>query len=82
MRVEAKFSRFQEMDKKEHILLDGTIQGDVDCRAFGASLENGHQFIAWHLRDDDEAGNALKIGDKVQVRFSPYDMSKGQIIFE
>ena len=70
------------MDKKENIFLDATIQGDVDYRAFGAVLENGHQFVAWHLRDNDEAGNALKLGNSIRVKFSPYDMSKGQIIFE
>ena len=77
-----KSSRFREMDKKENIFLDAVIQGDVDYRAFRAVLKNGHSFVAFHMRDDDEAGKALNKGDSVRVKFSPYDMSKGQIIFE
>ena len=65
-------------DKKEIILLDASIEGVIDKRAFYATLRNGHSFVAFK-RKKDFCAIDKKIGDKVKVKFSPFDMSKGEI---
>ena len=65
-------------DKKEIILLDACIEGVIDKRAFHAILRNVHSFVAFKKREDFCVIDK-KIGDKVKVKFSPFDMSKGEI---
>ena len=65
-------------DKKEIILLDACIEGVIDKRAFYATLRNGHSFVAFKKKEDFRVIDK-KIGDKVKVKFSPFDMSKGEI---
>jgi len=66
-------------DKKEIILLDACIEGVIDKRAFYATLKNGHRFVAYI-----EKGKCFKtinkVGDEVRVKFSPFDMSKGELV--
>jgi translation initiation factor IF-1 len=68
-----------EIHKKEDILLDAVITNMISCRAFHAELANGHEVVAILSKRASEGG-AIEPGDTVQVRMSPYDMSKGLII--
>jgi translation initiation factor IF-1 len=68
------------MNKKEEIILDAVIVDRVDSLAFRAELKNGHDFIAFLFRDDRRLGNNLNPGCAVQVKMSPFDMSKGRIM--
>ena len=67
------------MDKKETILLDARLLSVIDNSAFGAELPNGHRFVAFYLPDDP--GEDLRVGDRVVVEMSPFDMSKGRLVF-
>ena len=67
------------MDKKETILLDAQLKSVIDNNAFGAELKNGHPLVVFFGRDD--TGRATpKVGEKVVVEMSPYDMSKGRLV--
>lgn len=68
-------------EKKEKIELDATLISVLGSTAFYATLSNGHQIVAYTRRDQvgPEAGS-LAPGERVTVRMSPFDMSKGSII--
>lgn len=67
------------ISKKETILLDARLITVIDNNAFGAVLLNGHQFVAFFKREKIPSV-VLKIGDKVMVEMSPFDMSKGRLV--
>ena len=69
------------MGKEELIRIDGTIEDTLPNTQFKVKLENGHVILA------NVSGkmrmNFIKIlqGDKVTVEISPYDLSKGRIVY-
>ena len=71
-----------EMQKSELILLDAKVTEVINDRAFRAILGNGHDIVA-HLPSGQPATQiALRVGDAVKVRMSPFDMSRGEVILE
>jgi translation initiation factor IF-1 len=68
------------MVKKETILLDACLKSVIDNNAFGAELRNGHRFVAFFGRADT-GRTAPEIGEQVLIEMSPYDMSKGRLVF-
>ena len=71
------------MSKKETFVLDAVLQGVIRDCTFNAVLPNGHEIVAFPLRKDREQARAqLKRGSRVRVELSPYDMSKGPIVFK
>ena len=69
------------MAKQSSIEQDGTIIEALSNAMFRVELENGHQVIA-HISGKMRM-NYIRIlpGDKVGVEMSPYDLSRGRIIF-
>ena len=69
------------MAKQASIEQDGTIIEALSNAMFRVELENGHQLIA-HISGKMRM-NHIKIlpGDKVKLEMSPYDLSKGRIIY-
>ncbi len=69
------------MAKQQSIEQDGVITEALSNATFRAELENGHEIIA-HISGKMRM-NYIKIlpGDKVKVELSPYDLSKGRIVF-
>lgn len=61
--------------------MDGTITEALPNAMFRVQLENGHQILA-HLSGKMRK-NFIRIfpGDKVTVEISPYDLTKGRIIY-
>ena len=70
------------MNKKENILLDAEVVTVIRQAAFRAKLANGHTFTAYPPRGRRDIIEKLQPGDVIQVKFSPYDMSKGCICLE
>lgn len=69
------------MAKEKPITMDGVILECLPSTHFRVELENGMEInsvIAGKLRM-----NYIKLiaGDKVKVEMSPYDLTKGRIIF-
>ena len=69
------------MAKQSAIEQDGTIVENLSHAMFRVELENGVQIIA-HISGKMRM-HYIKIlpGDKVKVEMSPYDLSKGRIVF-
>jgi len=69
------------MAKQTSIEQDGNIVEALSNAMFRVELENGHQVIA-HISGKMRM-NYIKIlpGDKVKLEMSPYDLSKGRIVY-
>lgn len=69
------------MSKEEHIEMSGTIVESLPNTMFRVELENGHTILA-HISGRMRK-NYIRIltGDKVRVELTPYDLTKGRIIF-
>ncbi len=69
------------MAKEEAIKVDGTITETLPNASFRVKLENGHIILA-HISGKMRM-HFIKIlpGDKVAVELSPYDLSRGRIVY-
>ncbi len=69
------------MAKEDCIEMQGTILEMLPNTMFRVELDNGHTVIA-HISGKMRK-NYIRIltGDKVTVEMTPYDLSKGRIIF-
>lgn len=67
--------------KEEAIEVSGTVIEPLPNAMFRVELENGHKVLA-HVSGKMRM-NFIKIlpGDKVTVELSPYDLSRGRIIY-
>ena len=69
------------MSKEDIIEVDGTVVEALPNAEFIVELENGHIVLA-HISGKLRM-NYIKIvpGDKVTLEMSPYDLTKGRIIW-
>ena len=69
------------MAKQNAIEQDGTIVDALSNAMFRVELQNGHEVIA-HISGKMRM-HYIKIlpGDKVRIEMSPYDLTKGRIVF-
>lgn len=69
------------MAKEDHIEMQGTVLDTLPNTMFRVELENGH-IITAHISGRMRK-NYIRIltGDKVKVELTPYDLTKGRIIF-
>ena len=70
-----------KMAKQQSIEQDGKIIEALSNAMFRVQLENGHEVIA-HISGKMRM-HYIKIlpGDKVKLEMSPYDLSKGRIVY-
>ena len=69
------------MSKQDVIEVEGTILEALPNAMFKVKLQNNHEILA-HISGKIRM-NFIKIlpGDKVTLELSPYDLSKGRIIW-
>lgn len=69
------------MPKEDHIEMEGVVLETLPNTMFRVKLENGHVIIA-HISGKMRK-NYIRIvtGDAVTVEMTPYDLSKGRIIY-
>lgn len=69
------------MSKSDVIEVEGKVVEKLPNAMFKVELENGHQVLA-HISGKLRM-NYIRIlpGDKVTLEMSPYDLSKGRIIW-
>jgi translation initiation factor IF-1 len=69
------------MAKEEAIEVEGTVVEPLPNAMFRVELENGHEVLA-HISGKMRM-HYIKIlpGDTVTVELSPYDLSRGRIIY-
>lgn len=69
-------------EKKENFVLDAKLVEMIDNRAFRAVLKNGHTLVAYLPRHGQMMAAArVNVGDFARVAMSPFDMSRGAIVF-
>lgn len=69
------------MSKEDVIEISGVVIDTLPSAQFKVELENGHEIIA-HVSGKIRM-HYIRIlpGDKVTVELSPYDLSRGRIIY-
>jgi translation initiation factor IF-1 len=67
--------------KEEVIAVEGTVVETLPNAMFRVELDNGHRVLA-HISGKMRM-HFIKIlpGDKVSVELSPYDLSRGRIVY-
>ncbi len=70
------------MAKKEvAIQADGVVIEALPATQFKVELENGHKIIAYLCGKMRRYYIRVLLGDRVTVELSPYDLSKGRIMY-
>ena len=69
------------MAKEEGVQVEGTVIEPLPNAMFRVELDNKHRVLA-HISGKMRK-NFIKIlpGDKVQVELSPYDLTRGRIVY-
>lgn len=68
------------MAKEDTIKLSGTAMECLPAARFRIELETGQEVIGYvsgRMRQNDIM---ILLGDKVEMEFSPYDLTKGRIV--
>jgi translation initiation factor IF-1 len=69
------------MAKEDHIEMEGTVVETLPNTMFRVELENGHLVTAHISGKMRKHYIRILTGDKVTVQLTPYDLSKGRIVF-
>jgi translation initiation factor IF-1 len=74
-------SKSSKMAKEEAIQMEGVVAETLPNTTFRVELENGH-IVTAHISGKMRK-NYIRIlkGDKVTVELTPYDLSKGRIVY-
>lgn len=72
--------QMKNSEKKEEILLDATLLNELECATFQVELDNGHKLVAFSAPKKTLSQLNLRLGQRVRLRCSPYDMLKGIIL--
>ena len=68
-------------DKKESLEVEGTVTQALPSATFKVELGNGHEVLA-HISGKMRR-HYIKVlpGDRVLVELSPYDLTRGRIVY-
>ncbi len=69
------------MAKEELLEFSGTVTERLPNAMFRVQLENDHEILAHTSGKMRKNRIRVLAGDKVNVEMTPYDLSKGRIIF-
>lgn len=69
------------MAKEELIEMNGTVAEVLPDSRFRVTLDNGHELVAYTGGKMRKHHIRILAGDKVTLEISPYDVSKGRIMF-
>jgi translation initiation factor IF-1 len=67
--------------KEEKIRMEGTIIEALPNTQFKVQLENGHEVLAYLSGKMRRFYIRILLGDKVTLELSPYDLSRGRIVY-
>lgn len=69
------------MAKEELIAVEGEIDEILPDGRFGVTLDNQHRIICYTAGKMRRYRIRSVVGDRVHVEMTPYDLSKGRIVF-
>ena len=67
--------------KEELLRMDGLIDEILTDGRFGVLLDNRHRIIAYTAGKMRKYRIRSVVGDRVHVEMTPYDLTKGRIVF-
>lgn len=67
--------------KEELITIEGQIDEILPDGRFGVMLDNQHRIIAYTAGKMRRFRIRSVVGDRVHVELTPYDLTKGRIVF-
>lgn len=63
------------------IQMEGTIVEALPATQFRVKLDNGHEILAYLSGKMRKYYIRILLGDRVKVEVSPYDLTRGRIVF-
>ncbi len=69
------------MGKEEKIELEGTVVEALPGTQFRVELDNGHEVLAYLSGKMRRYYIRILLGDRVRVEVSPYDLTRGRIVY-
>ena len=69
------------MAKEDHIEMEGTVIETLPNTTFRVKLDNGHVVTAHISGRMRKHYIRILTGDRVTVQLTPYDLSKGRIVY-
>jgi translation initiation factor IF-1 len=75
------FSPPEPMSKDDVIQMEGTVMETLPNTVFRVQLENGHTVTAHISGKMRKHYIRILTGDKVTVELTPYDLTKGRIVY-
>lgn len=67
--------------KDDKLILDGTIIEALPNTTFRVRLDNGYEVLAYLSGKMRKHYIRVLLGDRVRVELSPYDLTRGRIVF-
>lgn len=66
---------------EEKLVLEGTVVETLPNTTFKVQLDNGHEILAYLSGKMRKHYIRVLLGDRVRVELSPYDLTRGRIIY-
>ena len=67
--------------EEDKIVVEGTVIEALPGTQFKVRLETGHEVLAYLSGKMRKYYIRILLGDKVRVEVSPYDLTRGRIVF-
>jgi len=67
--------------KEDKIDVEGTIVEALPATQFRVRLDNGHDILAYLSGKMRKYYIRILLGDRVRVELSPYDLTRGRIVY-
>jgi translation initiation factor IF-1 len=68
-------------EKEEKVELDGEVVEALRNGQFRVTLDNGHETLAYTAGKMRRFRIRILPGDRIKVELSPYDLSRGRIVY-
>jgi len=69
------------LSREELIAMDGIVEEVLPDSKFRVTLDNGHALTAYSSGKMRKNHIRILAGDRVSLEISPYDLSKGRIVY-
>lgn len=69
------------MAKEQKVEVEGTVVESLPNTQFTVELDNGHQILAYLSGKMRKRYIRILLGDRVTVEMSPYDLTRGRIVW-
>jgi translation initiation factor IF-1 len=66
---------------EEKIVVEGTVTEAMPSTTFRVKLDNGHMVLAYLSGRLRKYYIRILLGDRVKVELSPYDLTRGRIVY-